>query len=399
MSKHADNPLVLEARPGRILVADDDAKSRTLLCDLLEAQGYEMTLAEDGQQALEKAFAAPPDVILLDVMMPTMDGYEVCRHLRLDPLLAEVAIIMVTSLDDRASRLRGLDAGADDFITKPVDRIELQTRVRNVIQLNRYRKLLQERKKAQRAQAEIMSSCEATLAAWVRILERDGRVVPGRCDRVTQWASRLAQSTGMLSVLPLLIVLSLCLTGWLGIEATLSQLGPVVLLVLPFMAMGAWLLAKYPINVIRLRHYMERITQGVLPDQVTLLTDEDDLAAIELLMRKVVQQTETRVRTIESQSEALLEAERQRVMIQSLATACHHLGQPATVISAYLEMTRRMALPAEAQVMLAECRAAADDVADILKRLQGLTVYRTEPYLSPTEPATHSHNSDQLITL
>jgi len=203
----------------------------------------------------------------------------------------------------------------------------------------------------------------------------------------------------LLSVIPLLIVISVCLTGWLGIKASLNQLGPAVLLVLPFMALGAWLLAKYPINVIRLRHYMERLTQGVFPDQVTLLTNENDLAAIELLLRKVVQQTETRVRTIEAQSEALLEAERQRVMIQSLSTACHQLGQPATVISAYLELMRRMALPTEAQAMLAECQGAADKTADILKRLQGLTVYRTEPYLSPSGITTESPESSRILTV
>jgi putative two-component system response regulator len=197
MNQINDHIPPLAAPVGCILVVDDDKKSQRLFLDLLKAQGYSVTLADDGEQALEKAFANPPDVILLDIMMPNMDGYEVCRNLRLDPILAEVAIIMVTSLDDRAARLRGLEAGADDFITKPVDIIELLTRVRNVIQLNRYRKLLQERTKAQRAQAEIMSSCEATLAAWVRILERDGRVVLGQCDGVTQWALRLAKSAGM----------------------------------------------------------------------------------------------------------------------------------------------------------------------------------------------------------
>ena len=389
---------------GRILVVDDDDKSQRLLCDLLEAQGYSVMIAEDGKQALEKAFANPPDLILLDVMMPKMDGYEVCRHLRLDPLLAEVAIIMVTSLDDRAARLRGLDSGADDYITKPVDMIELRTRVRNVLQLNRYRKLLQERAKAQRAQAEITARCLTSAPLKTAAVSADEPRPPRPLLQRFSLAStgaktQFAVAMALIAVIPLLVVSYFCLTGWLGFQATLTQLWPVALMVFPFMALGYWMLAKYPINVIRLRHYMESLTQGVLPDQVALLTDEDDLAAIELLMRKVVKQTETRVRTIESQSEALLEAERQRVMIQSLGTACHHLGQPATVISLYLEMTRRMALPAEAQAMLAECRVAADAVANILDRLQRLTVYRTEPYLSQTESTPNSPNSAQLIKI
>jgi hypothetical protein len=203
----------------------------------------------------------------------------------------------------------------------------------------------------------------------------------------------------LISAIPLLVVIYLCLSGWLGFQATLTQLGPGVLIVLPFMAMGYWILAKYPINVIRLRRYMESLTQGVLPDRIALLTDEDDLAAIELLMRKVVKQTEARVRTIESQSEALLEAERHRVMIESFGTACHHLGQPATVINLYLDMMRRMALPAEAQDMLAECQVAADDVASILGRLQRLTVYRTNPYLPQMESARSAPDSAQLILI
>jgi putative two-component system response regulator len=178
----------------RILVVDDDLKSQKILRDLLTPDGYELAFAATGFAALQEAARKAPDVILLDVLMPDMDGFEVCRHLRLDPLLAEVSIIMVTSLDDHASRLRGLEVGADEFVTKPFDMIELRARVRNVAQLNRYRKLLHERTKAQRAQAETMSSSEATLAAWVRILERDGRVIPGRCDRVMALALRMGEA-------------------------------------------------------------------------------------------------------------------------------------------------------------------------------------------------------------
>ena len=211
--------------------------------------------------------------------------------------------------------------------------------------------------------------------------------------------AQFAVAMALTSVIPLLIMSYLCLSGWLGFPVALEQLWPMAAMVLPFMALGYWMLAKYPVNIIRLRHYMEGLTQGVLPDQVALVTDEDDLAAIEMLMRKVVKQTETRVNTIESQTEALLDAERQRVMIQALGTACHHLGQPTTVISGYLEMTRRMALPAEAQAMLGECRVAADAIANILDRLQQMTVYRTEPYLVQTEPEANASNSSRLIKI
>lgn len=111
----------------------------------LLAGDYELVLAPDGPQALELAHALQPDLILLDVMMPGMDGYEVCRRLRADLLLAEVPIIMVTALDDRSSKLQGLAAGADDFLSKPFDRAELRARVQTITRLNRYRSLNAER--------------------------------------------------------------------------------------------------------------------------------------------------------------------------------------------------------------------------------------------------------------
>ncbi|HMN29033.1 MAG TPA: response regulator, partial [Caldilineaceae bacterium] len=91
------------------------------------------------------ARAELPDLILLDVMMPGLNGFDVCRSLRQHPKLSEVPIILVTALDDRDSRLEGLDAGADDFITKPIDRAELRVRIRTVTRLNRYRRLHQQR--------------------------------------------------------------------------------------------------------------------------------------------------------------------------------------------------------------------------------------------------------------
>jgi PAS domain S-box-containing protein len=93
--------------------------------------------------ALRLAAEATPDLVLLDVIMPGMDGYEVCRRLRADPRLAEVPVIIVTALDDQASRLAGLEAGADDFVTMPFNRAELRARVRSVTRLNRYRRLLE----------------------------------------------------------------------------------------------------------------------------------------------------------------------------------------------------------------------------------------------------------------
>jgi two-component system cell cycle response regulator len=130
-----------------ILIVDDEPAGRDTLEALLMVRGYDLAFASDGPEALAKAAELTPDVILLDVMMPGMDGFEVCQHLRSDPLLTEVPVIMVTALDDRDSRLRGIEVGADDFVTKPFDRAELRARVRTITRLNRYRRLLTERTK------------------------------------------------------------------------------------------------------------------------------------------------------------------------------------------------------------------------------------------------------------
>lgn len=130
-----------------ILIVDDAPEGRVLLERLLTTEGYDLAFAGDGIEALAKAAALTPDLILMDVMMPHMNGFEVCQRLRADPVLAKVPVILITALDDRASRLHGLELGADDFVTKPFDQTELLTRVRAITQINRYRQLLLERAK------------------------------------------------------------------------------------------------------------------------------------------------------------------------------------------------------------------------------------------------------------
>lgn len=130
-----------------ILIVDDEPIAQEVLGTLLLPLNYNLAFASHGAEALAKAVKLVPDLILLDIMMPVMNGLEVCRHLRAHSLLAEVPIIMVTALDDRDSRVQGIEAGADDFISKPFDRVELRARVRTIIRLNRYRRLLAERAK------------------------------------------------------------------------------------------------------------------------------------------------------------------------------------------------------------------------------------------------------------
>lgn len=128
-----------------ILVVDDESAGREALEGVLFSQGYSLLFAENGKEAYQKALEYMPDLILLDVMMPNMDGFEVCQKMRTNALLAEIPVILITALDDRASLIKGIEAGADDFISKPFDRIELRARVRTITRLNRYRRLLMER--------------------------------------------------------------------------------------------------------------------------------------------------------------------------------------------------------------------------------------------------------------
>jgi CheY-like chemotaxis protein len=137
--------LVRQAGKSLVLIVDDTSYGRDTLEAVLYSPEYQLIFAADGNEAIRKAEALPPDLILLDVMMPGMNGFEVCHHLRRQPHTAEVPIVMVTALDDRSSRLRGIEAGADDFITKPFDTAELRARVRTITRLNRFRRLLEER--------------------------------------------------------------------------------------------------------------------------------------------------------------------------------------------------------------------------------------------------------------
>jgi len=126
---------------GLVLVVDDDRASRQLLAQLLRPDAYSLEFAENGEAGLELAGRIHPDLILLDVIMPGLDGFEVCRRLRQDPSLAEVPVLMLTALEDHQSRLTGLEAGADDFLSKPFHAAELRARVRTVVRLNRYRRI------------------------------------------------------------------------------------------------------------------------------------------------------------------------------------------------------------------------------------------------------------------
>ena len=180
-----------------ILIVDDDAAGREVLVSILEADGYELVLAENGFQAIELAHAIQPDIILLDVMMPGMDGFETCRRIRSKKDIAEVPILFLTALDDRQSLLSGLEAGADDFITKPPDRYELRARLLGISRLNRYRKLVDERQNLEEAHQQLLLAYDKTIEGWSRAMDLRDKETEGHTRRVTQLTLKVAGLFGI----------------------------------------------------------------------------------------------------------------------------------------------------------------------------------------------------------
>jgi len=159
--------------PARILVVDDLPQNVKLLADLLGAKGFTVVTASSGPEGLLKLEAESPDLVLLDVMMPGMSGYEVCRKIRENPANGILPVVMVTSLDPAQERIRGLEAGADDFLTKPVNQPELLARVRSLVRV----KQLYDTVQTQAAElAELNKTLEQRVTDQVTQLDRLGRL-------------------------------------------------------------------------------------------------------------------------------------------------------------------------------------------------------------------------------
>jgi adenylate cyclase len=161
----------------KILVVDDVPQKVKLLADVLAAKGYEVVTAACGTEALERIRSARPDLVLLDIMMPDMTGYEVCQAVRADPAIGVLPVVLVTALDP-SERIKGLQAGADDFLTKPINQPELIARVRSLLRI----KSLYDQVEAQKEE----------LAQWNRTLEQrvaDGVAQLERLSRLKRFVS------------------------------------------------------------------------------------------------------------------------------------------------------------------------------------------------------------------
>lgn len=202
----------------RVLVVDDIAANLKLLEARLNAEYYEVALANSGPDALRAANAWAPDVILLDVMMPGMDGYEVCRHLKASPLTAHIPVVMITALVEQAERVRGLEAGADDFLSKPVDHATLFARLRALLRTKQVLDAFRLRAETAKdlgfepmpdpsrsvagAHALLATEDDAEAMSLSGILAQDGVVVTRAADVNTAW-ERLLHEEFDLAVLSL----------------------------------------------------------------------------------------------------------------------------------------------------------------------------------------------------
>jgi putative two-component system response regulator len=168
---------------GTILVADDQLPNRELLNELLSAQGYKVVMAYDGADALKQVANEPVDLVLLDVMMPQLSGFEVCEKIKSSPDTYLIPVILITALSEKQDRIEGIKAGADDFLTRPVDRTELLARVRSLLKLKQ--------------RTDELERAETVLFTLARSIEGKYPYTHGHCERLAEYSATLATHLGL----------------------------------------------------------------------------------------------------------------------------------------------------------------------------------------------------------
>ncbi len=180
----------------KILIIDDDAIARSAIEGLLSSEPYDTYFASNGYDGISMAISLHPDVVLLDVMMPKMNGFEVCRRIRSMPDIAEAPIILITSLDDHESRIQGLRAGADDFVTKPYNSMELFARLQTILRLNRYRRIAEQQDELKALNKQLLMAYNKTIEGWSKALDLRDRETEGHTQRVTDLTLIFAKEVG-----------------------------------------------------------------------------------------------------------------------------------------------------------------------------------------------------------
>lgn len=168
---------------GAILVVDDEPANVDLVQSYLKANSYKVIKAYSGEEALKKAFADPPDLILLDVMMPDISGFEICRRLKSDNRTQLIPVILLTALQDFQSKIQGLEAGADEFLSKPFNLTELLTRVRNLLRIKRL--------------TDQLEQTESVIFALARAVEAKDSYTKEHILRIANYAERLGRALNL----------------------------------------------------------------------------------------------------------------------------------------------------------------------------------------------------------
>jgi putative two-component system response regulator len=169
--------------PARIVVADDLQETLDLLCDHLTGDGHAVFPATDGAEALALVKREVPDLVLTDVQMPSLNGFELCRRIKADPVTRLIPVVLVTGLADRAARLDGINAGADEFLSKPVNATELQARVRSLVRLKRF--------------TDDLDSAESIILSLAMTVEARDQYTSGHCERMAAYAAALGTHLGL----------------------------------------------------------------------------------------------------------------------------------------------------------------------------------------------------------
>lgn len=191
-----------DLKSARILLVDDEERNIRLLEVLLHAEGYSTLYAKNGRDALKMTAIAQPDLILLDIMMPDLDGYQTVAELKANPLTQPIPVIMLTALDDRASKLRALEAGAEEFLSKPIDRADLIIRVRNLLRLKEYGDFLTDHNRILENQVEqrtrqLESAYRDTVFTLVRAAEHKDEETGHHVKRISYYCRVLAQALNL----------------------------------------------------------------------------------------------------------------------------------------------------------------------------------------------------------
>jgi putative two-component system response regulator len=172
-----------DADRGRVIIVDDCPANVRLLTRQLAGDGYIVHTATNGDEALDLIAREQPDLVLMDVMMPRRDGFETCRALKQNASTRLIPVVLVTSLSDSRDKVRGLEAGADDFLTKPVNAIELRARVRSLLRLKRY--------------TDDLESAEAVMLTLGETIEARDSYTDGHCQRLAKYAVTLGHVLGL----------------------------------------------------------------------------------------------------------------------------------------------------------------------------------------------------------